>query len=191
MPKRKAIVPSPCAASTSNHLKPSHRHAHGQPAATNCCAVFAKRLQTCGAARRAGGAHRRRRVRRAADRSPSPSLPAERAGNGVAICAAMAAPLFIGDRSLALATSIGIAVAKPDRGRDQLMSAADRALYAAKATPPHTSGAARPGPARARRRSGSGRFGVGTGHHGWCSRPSPYGALKVRRRKRRTQESAP
>lgn len=50
----------------------------------------------------------------------------------VRICSAMAAPLAVDGQRLALGTSIGIALSGPDSDPDQLMRAADHALYAAK-----------------------------------------------------------
>jgi len=117
-----------------DHLKQTN-DAHGHAGGDELLRVFAQRLQACvppdALVARIGGDEF---VVLLAEPDAVTAVASAEA-MAAAICAAMAAPLFIGDRSLALGTSIGIAVAKPDRGRgrDQLMSAADRALYAAKA----------------------------------------------------------
>ncbi len=115
-----------------DHLKQTN-DAHGHAGGDELLRVFAQRLQACvppdALVARIGGDEF---VVLLAEPDAVTAVASAEA-MAATICAAMAAPLFIGDRSLALATSIGIAVANPDRGRDQLMSAADRALYAAKA----------------------------------------------------------
>lgn len=63
---------------------------------------------------------------------PAPARAAAEA-TAAAICAAMQEPLLLDGQSLVLGTSIGIAVSHPGSDRDSLMTAADRAMYAAKA----------------------------------------------------------
>ncbi|MCC6563128.1 MAG: GGDEF domain-containing protein [Xanthomonadales bacterium] len=115
-----------------DHLKQTN-DAHGHAGGDELLRVFAKRLQACvppdALVARIGGDEF---VVLLAEPDAVTAVASAEA-MAAAICAAMAAPLLIGDRSLPLATSIGIAVARTDSDRDQLMSAADRALYAAKA----------------------------------------------------------
>ena len=115
-----------------DHLKQTN-DAHGHAAGDDLLRGFALRLRDCvpadALAARIGGDEfvvLLAQPDRATAAATAEAMAAQ-------ICVAMAEPLPIGDRSLALGTSIGIAVAEPDSDRDRLMSAADRALYAAKA----------------------------------------------------------
>ena len=115
-----------------DHLKQTN-DAHGHAAGDDLLRGFALRLRACVHAdalvARIGGDEFV--VLLAQPDGATAATTAE--AMATAICAAMTQPLPIGERSLPLSTSIGIAVAGPDSDRDRLMSAADRALYAAKA----------------------------------------------------------